>query len=109
MKKMQFKGSITRPPIETGKFSMLSMYDSIIYFDYLYRFEQGDKVYKLRLILDVDGFKVLGDCDRENNEIFNVPYYRMLYNELKSNDVKTQCDLFKLFSGMVFESPVKLA
>lgn len=112
MKKLDFKTNIVRDRSNTH-FAMLSMWDNVTDFNYIFRFETAEgEVYKMTLSLYLGSLAIEADCTRNGESVFDTFYYRALWNEFKpslnSNDVKTLGDYFKIFSGMVWAMPVKL-
>lgn len=111
MKKLTFKTHIVREKSETH-FVMISLWDNVVNFNYIFRYETEGEVYKMTLSLNLGQLAVEADCKRDGESVFDTFYYRALWNEFRptfdNNDVKTLNDLFKVFAGVVWASPVKL-
>ena len=112
MKKYDFKGHIVRDP-STTHFAMLSMWDKITEYHYIFRYVAADQTtHRLELFLGFDGLTIAQVTPGLGDGIFDTFYYRMLWTENKpdidANDVKTLCDYFKIFAGMVWALPVKM-
>lgn len=111
MKKLTFKTHITREKSDTH-FAMLSLWDDVINFNYIFRYETDLHVWRMELYLDAYGFTVAALSPYNNVKDIDTTYYRMLWNEFKPeisiNDPKTLADAFKVFAGVVWASPVKM-
>jgi hypothetical protein len=111
MKNLVFKTNIVRDKSNTH-FAMMSLWDDVVNFNYIFRYETAEgEVYKMTLSLYLGTLAVEADCKRNGESVFDTFYYRALWNEFKptfdNNDVKTLNDLFKVFCGVVWASPVK--
>jgi hypothetical protein len=112
MKNLVFKTNIVCDKSSTH-FAMLSLWDNVTDFNYIFRFETAEgEVYKMTLSLYLGSLAIEADCKRDGESVFDTFYYRALWNEFRptlgNNDVKTQNDLFKVFAGVVWASPVKM-
>lgn len=111
MKKLVFKTNIVREKSNTH-FAMLSLWDNVTDFNYIFRFETDKHVWRMELHLDAYGVTVAALSPYNNAKDIDTTFYRMLWNEFKPeisiNDPKTLADAFKVFTGVVWASPVKL-
>jgi hypothetical protein len=66
----------------------------------------------MELHLDGYGVTIAALSPYNNAKDIDTAFYRMLWNEFKPeisiNDPKTLADAFKVFSGLVWASPVKM-
>ena len=111
MKKLDFKGHLVREE-STTHFAILSLWDNITDYEYIFRLCDSISSHRLILTLDVKGFQVSSASPYGEFGKIDKNYYWMLWSEnkpdLDKNDIKGLCDYFKIFSGMVWAMPVKL-